>query len=134
MVYVLHLGDDLYMFISFARAHAPFFTIIMIHQVPACYQHTAPRLTPAYFAKLVPDTLFYIFYGMPGDEAQVLAAEELTHRGWYFHKELKAWLTAVPNTEPSQKTDRCASSIANERGSVSVHPTFLRSLPLHAIY
>jgi hypothetical protein len=28
-------------------------------------------------------------------------------RGWYYHKEYKAWLTRAPNTEPLQKTDRC---------------------------
>lgn len=28
--------------------------------------------------------------------------------GWYYHKEYKAWLTRAPNTEPVQKTDRCA--------------------------
>ena len=27
-----------------------------------------------------PDTLFYIFYGMPGDEAQLYAADELAAR------------------------------------------------------
>ncbi len=27
-----------------------------------------------------PDTLFYIFYGMPGDEAQLYAADELANR------------------------------------------------------
>ena len=27
-------------------------------------------------------------------------------RGWYYHKEYKAWLTRAPNTEPLQKTDR----------------------------
>lgn len=78
-------------------------------KVPACYRHEAPRLVPAYFSKFLPDTLFYIVYSMPGDEAQALAAEELTHRGWYFHKELKGWIIAVPNTEPAQKTDRYAS-------------------------
>jgi CCR4-NOT transcription complex subunit 2 len=49
-------------------------------QVPACYLHTPPRLVPAYFSKFQPDTLFYIFYGMPGDEAQLYAADELAAR------------------------------------------------------
>ena len=49
-------------------------------QVPACYLHTPPRLQAAYFAKFQPDTLFYIFYGMPGDEAQMYAADELAAR------------------------------------------------------
>ncbi|KAL6768737.1 NOT2 [Auxenochlorella protothecoides x Auxenochlorella symbiontica] len=75
-------------------------------KTPACYQHNPLRLSQAYFSKFQPDTLFYVFYGMPGEDAQVLAAEELTNRGWYFHKELQAWLTMVPGTEPTQKTDR----------------------------
>ncbi len=49
-------------------------------QVPQCYLHTPPRLQPGYFQKFQPDTLFYIFYGMPGDEAQLFAAEELGAR------------------------------------------------------
>ncbi|PRW45154.1 putative NOT transcription complex subunit VIP2 isoform X2 [Chlorella sorokiniana] len=80
-------------------------------KVPACYLHSPPRLQPGYFSKFQPDTLFYIFYGMPGDEAQLFAADELAARGWYYHKEYKAWLTRAPNTEPVQKTDRF------ERGS-----------------
>lgn len=75
-------------------------------RTPSCYLTPPPRLTPAYFAHFQPDTLFYIFYGMPGDEAQVYAADELANRGWYYHKELKTWLTRAPNTEPLQKTDR----------------------------
>jgi CCR4-NOT transcription complex subunit 2 len=80
-------------------------------RTPSCYLTPPPRLTPAYFGRFQPDTLFYIFYGMPGDEAQVYAADELSNRGWYYHKELKTWLTRAPNTEPLQKTDRF------ERGS-----------------
>ena len=32
------------------------------------------------------DTLFYIFYSMPNDEAQLFAADELAHRGWWYHR------------------------------------------------
>jgi len=80
-------------------------------KIPDCYLTPPPRLLPAYLTRFQPDTLFYIFYGMPGDEAQLYAADELTSRGWYYHKELKAWLTRAPNTEPLQKTER------SERGS-----------------
>lgn len=80
-------------------------------KIPQCYLHSPPRLGGGYFSKFQPDTLFYIFYGMPGDEAQMYAADELAARGWYYHKEYKAWLTRAPNTEPVQKTDRF------ERGS-----------------
>ncbi len=75
-------------------------------RVPACYLGPAPRLSPAHVARLQPDTLFYAFYGMPGDEAQLWAADELAARGWYFHSEMRAWLTRAPGSEPLQKTDR----------------------------
>ena len=54
--------------------------------------HTAGRAHPAMFSKFQHETLFYIFYSMPGEEAQLYAADELIHRGWGFHKEIKAWL------------------------------------------
>ena len=47
---------------------------MMCMQVPACYMHNPPRLRPGYFGKFQQDTLFYIFYSMPGDEAQLYAA------------------------------------------------------------
>ena len=74
--------------------------------IPACYnQHTAGRAHPAMFSKFQHETLFYIFYSMPGEEAQLYAADELIHRGWGFHKEIKAWLMRVQGTEPTSKTD-----------------------------
>ena len=51
-------------------------------QVPACYKHTPPRLQPGYLSKFKEETLFYIFYSMPQDEAQLIAADELYSRGW----------------------------------------------------
>ena len=79
--------------------------------LPACYSVRARRLHKSAFAKFQPETLFYVFYGAPGEEAQLFAADELVTRGWGFHKELKAWLSRVAGTEPVQKTDR------GERGS-----------------
>lgn len=38
-----------------------------------------------------------------------LPAPSTVPRGWYFHKELQAWLTMVPGTDPTQKTDRCVA-------------------------
>ena len=49
-----------------------------------------PRLQPGHFAKFQLETLMYVFYSMPGDEAQVFAADELAVRGWWFHMEFKA--------------------------------------------
>ena len=47
---------------------------------------------------------------MPADEAQLIAADELSARGWIFHKRLRMWMLHAPNTVP-QKTAR------GERGS-----------------
>ena len=79
--------------------------------LPACYSVQVARCHLGVFQKFQQETLFYIFYSMPGDEAQLYAADELIARGWGFHKELKAWLMRVANTEPVMKTER------GERGS-----------------
>ncbi len=60
--------------------------------MPECYRHAPPRLQAGYFTKFAQETLFYIFYSMPGDEAQLFAADELQHRGWAYHKEFKVGL------------------------------------------
>eukprot|EP00854_Cymbomonas_tetramitiformis_P005848 gene5848-7044_t len=70
-----------------------------------------------YFTKFQEETLFYIFYSMPGDEAQLYAADELSNRGWAFHKELKVWLAVVPGTEPLVKNNQY------ERGSFFIFDT-----------
>eukprot|EP00899_Mesostigma_viride_P029261 jgi/Mesvir1/951/Mv17505-RA.1 len=80
------------------------------YSLPQCYLQPAPRLQPNNFKKFQLETLFYIFYSMPRDEAQLLAALELYNRGWYFHREGK-WVARVPGTEPVVKTP------AFERGS-----------------
>nr|XP_024358004.1 probable NOT transcription complex subunit VIP2 isoform X2 [Physcomitrium patens] len=72
--------------------------------VPPCYDQKAPQLQPNHFTKFQDNTLFYIFYSMPRDEAQLCAANELLNRGWVFHKELKRWLKRAPNSEPMVKT------------------------------
>jgi len=86
-------------------------------KVPSCYLHQPPRLQAGYFAKFQQDTLFYIFYSMPADEAQLLAADELSARQWWYHKDYKVWLTRIPKTEPIMKTARF------ERGSYLVFDT-----------
>lgn len=60
--------------------------------MPPYYRHKPPRLHLGYLTKFTQETLFYVFYSMPGDEAQILAADELSHRGWWFHKEHKVGL------------------------------------------
>ena len=69
---------------SSVRAEAEF-------TLPSCYLQQAPRLQPGSFTKFQEETLFYIFYSMPQDEAQLYAADELATRGWAYHKELKVF-------------------------------------------
>ena len=79
--------------------------------LPACYGVQVSRCHVSVFQKFQQETLFYVFYSMPGDEAQLYAADELVARGWGFHKELKAWIMRVAGTEPVTKNER------GERGS-----------------
>lgn len=68
-----------------------------------CYRQPPPRLKSGYFSKFQQETLFYIFYSMPADEAQVFAADELASRGWWFHKELKVALHSLSLRNPVHK-------------------------------
>ncbi|XP_027347411.1 probable NOT transcription complex subunit VIP2 isoform X3 [Abrus precatorius] len=80
--------------------------------VPQCYYaKQPPALHQGYFSKFSVETLFYIFYSMPKDEAQLYAANELYNRGWFYHKEHRMWYIRVPNLEPLVKTN------TYERGS-----------------
>jgi CCR4-NOT transcription complex subunit 2 len=42
---------------------------------------------------------------MPRDEAQIYAANELYHRGWFYHKDHRLWFLRVQNLEPVFKTN-----------------------------
>lgn len=80
--------------------------------VPQCYYaKQPPALHQGYFLKFQVETLFYIFYSMPKDEAQLYAANELYNRGWFFHREHRLWFIRVANMEPLVKTN------TYERGS-----------------
>ncbi|KAJ0978141.1 hypothetical protein J5N97_013615 [Dioscorea zingiberensis] len=75
------------------------------YSIPNCYHSKqSPPLTQGHYARFQPWTLFYIFYSMPKDEAQLYAANELYSRGWLYHKEHQVWFMRVPNTEPLVKT------------------------------
>ncbi|XP_057978877.1 probable NOT transcription complex subunit VIP2 isoform X2 [Malania oleifera] len=80
--------------------------------VPQCYfAKQPPPLHQGYFSKFQVETLFYIFYSMPKDEAQLYAANELYNRGWFYHREHRLWFVRVSNMEPLVKTN------TYERGS-----------------
>ena len=74
--------------------------------LPSCYMQPALRLQPSNFEKFTLETLFFVFYSMPYDESQLLAASELGSRGWFYHKDLKVWISRVANVEPTMKSDR----------------------------
>lgn len=63
--------------------------------LPACY--SVPSLPPpaAKISQFADETLFFIFFSMPGDRMQDLAARELNNRAWRFHKPSKTWITPV---------------------------------------
>lgn len=59
---------------------------------------------------------------MPGDEAQLIAADELHCRGWLYHKRLRMWLLPAPNAMPQK-------SVRGERGAYVVfNPTGARAV------
>ena len=94
---------------------------------PFADAHTRPvvpdfKLPPAYTVQNVPpleeklpsfsdETLFTIFYSMPRDRAQELAANELYSRDWRWHKRMQSWMMKAkefgePVQLPSQKEER----------------------------
>lgn len=74
------------------------------YHLPSCYNVQAPPPAQTKVANFSDETLFFIFYSTPRDILQEVAAVELHHRNWRFHKELQLWLTKEHNMEPTQKT------------------------------
>lgn len=68
-------------------------------KLPACYYMSPPALKTSHFTKFQLETLFYIFYNLPRDVLQQLAAMELHTREWRYHKELQLWFTRAPGTD-----------------------------------
>ncbi|KAF8591557.1 hypothetical protein K439DRAFT_1644221 [Ramaria rubella] len=59
--------------------------------------------SPALFAKLDVETLFYVFYYLPGTYFQHLAAQELKRQSWRFHVKYLTWFQR--HSEPQAITD-----------------------------
>jgi len=70
---------------------------------PSYYpQSPPPNADSAEYHKcLSPETLFFIFYYMPGTQAQMTAASELYRLSWRFHVQRKQWFHRVddPNVQ-----------------------------------
>lgn len=74
--------------------------------LPRCYSIQAPMQPPVVKIHCFSEeTLFYIFYSMPKDQIQLVAAIELYNRDWRYHKRLQRWFTRVSATEPVVKTN-----------------------------
>ncbi|GFF40745.1 general negative regulator of transcription subunit 2 [Aspergillus udagawae] len=61
--------------------------------LPACYSVANIQPLQTRIPSFSDETLFYIFYSMPRDIMQELAAEELMGRKWRYHKIERCWLT-----------------------------------------
>ncbi|KAK7696633.1 hypothetical protein QCA50_001291 [Cerrena zonata] len=74
-------------------------------QTPSYYPQTPhPNLnTPAIFAQLDVETLFYVFYFHPGTYQQYLAAKELKRQSWRFHVKYLTWFQR--HSEPQAITE-----------------------------
>lgn len=66
--------------------------------LPPCYYMQPPTLKPGHIHKFQLETLFYIFYMMPKDTLQAVAASELHSRDWKFHSELGMWFCKQPES------------------------------------
>jgi len=67
--------------------------------IPKCYLLSNHLPLNKHFSKFQDETLFYMFYSMPKDILQAMAAKELMRRKWLYHMSLKQWFTRVSNTE-----------------------------------
>jgi len=54
-------------------------------------------------SKFVLETLFYIFYNMPFDRWQSLAAQELIHKNWKFWEERNLWVIEKKHLDEETK-------------------------------
>lgn len=102
----LNLNSPEYLYSAFASPWSDSASkVIPEYKLPPCYfMPSLPPLKRTHFQKFNIETLFYIFYSMPQDVLQLVAAQELYNREWRYHKGLQLWLTRVPNTEPTAKT------------------------------
>lgn len=89
--------------------------------LPACYNVQSPPHASSRVGAFAEETLFYMFYGMPRDRMQEMAARELTlNRGWRFHKELRLWI--LPSSATPTAATSMTAGISNLRMSPAPSP------------
>lgn len=69
---------------------------------PSCYQMQPPSLKSDHLNKMQIETLFYMFYSMPRDQLQTVAAIELYRREWWYHADLRLWMKMRNNGGETQ--------------------------------
>ena len=73
------------------------------YKLPDCYHVQRTVFKPSHIPKFAVETLFYIFYNMPFDRWQSLAAQELVHKGWCFSEEKNRWVIEAKNLDEEAK-------------------------------
>lgn len=80
--------------------------------IPACYNASPAPPAAAKLSAMTDETLLYIFYGMPGDPLQRLAARELQGRHWRWHREMSMWLVRESDVAAAAGGKDLASQMA----------------------
>lgn len=62
------------------------------YTTPQSYLTPTPSLKNEHLTKFAIETVFYMFYSMPRDLMQAVAAQELYRRQWKYHAEMRIWL------------------------------------------
>ncbi|KAG2174328.1 hypothetical protein INT43_004351 [Umbelopsis isabellina] len=76
---------------------------VLVARMPADYRaitSPSPNLLSGQLGNLSNETLFYMFYSLPGDMIQNVAAMELYQRNWRYHIDLGSWITMQDGSSP----------------------------------
>lgn len=84
--------------------------------LPACYFAAEAPGLDVHIGALSDETLFYVFYAMPRDQYQLMAASELHTRGWRYHKVLKLWFIKDSLAGQPSAANAAASNAASTPG------------------
>ena len=90
-------GDDI---------HLESESFILDFSLPASYEY--PNVGLGHFshekARMFPEkVLFYIFYNLPFERAQLTAANELKSRRWNYASSIMRWVKVAPRTKRSNE-------------------------------
>lgn len=87
--------------------------IIAENHVPECYKKVKPQvLSIKLYQSFSEETLFYIFFSLPGDLLHIAAARCLYERNWKFNRRHKVWC---------KEAKQSGSSSASTSSTLSSH-------------